>query len=313
VTPPGLDDFFGGFNFYRTCERGTRLEEVGGGSGFIVSADGLIVTNKHVVLDENAEYTVILDDGRKFDAEVLARDEANDLAVVKINASDLPVAKIGESSSVRLGQTVIAIGNALGEFSNSVSIGVVSGLSRELTAEGAGGFSERIEGVIQTDAAINEGNSGGPLLNLKGEVIGINTAIASGAENIGFAIPIDAVKRSIESVKRTGKIETPYLGVRYAMLNEASAKTAKVAYTYGARVQATGDGPAVIKGSPAEKAGIKSDDVILEVNGERLERGKTLGLALQKYAVGDEISLKVVRGGEEREVRLKLEERPKNL
>jgi serine protease Do len=286
---------------------------LGGGSGFIVSADGLIVTNKHVVLDENAEYTVILDDGRKFDAEVLARDEANDLAVVKINASDLPVAKIGESSSVRLGQTVIAIGNALGEFSNSVSIGVVSGLSRELTAEGAGGFSERIEGVIQTDAAINEGNSGGPLLNLKGEVIGINTAIASGAENIGFAIPIDAVKRSIESVKRTGKIETPYLGVRYAMLNEASAKTAKVAYTYGARVQATGDGPAVIKGSPAEKAGIKSDDVILEVNGERLERGKTLGLALQKYAVGDEISLKVVRGGEEREVRLKLEERPKNL
>jgi serine protease Do len=289
------------------------MKDAGKFYGSLWTPEGLRQGIKHVVLDENAEYTVILDDGRKFDAEVLARDEANDLAVVKINASDLPVAKIGESSSVRLGQTVIAIGNALGEFSNSVSIGVVSGLSRELTAEGAGGFSERIEGVIQTDAAINEGNSGGPLLNLKGEVIGINTAIASGAENIGFAIPIDAVKRSIESVKRTGKIETPYLGVRYAMLNEASAKTAKVAYTYGARVQATGDGPAVIKGSPAEKAGIKSDDVILEVNGERLERGKTLGLALQKYAVGDEISLKVVRGGEEREVRLKLEERPKNL
>src|SRR3989344_8920433 len=198
---PDVRQFFGGgFEFSQPCQKGTKLEKVGGGSGFIVSNDGLILTNKHVVSDTKAEYTVITYDGKKYDAKVLARDSAQDLAIIKINATGLKPAKLGDSDSIKLGQTAIAIGYSLGEFSNTVSVGVISGLSRPITASGANIGAETIQGVIQTDAAINPGNSGGPLLNLKGEVIGVNTAVASGAENIGFAIPVNQAKRDIESV-----------------------------------------------------------------------------------------------------------------
>jgi len=184
----------------RIVEKGKELKEIGGGSGFIVSSDGLIVTNKHVVSDQEAQYTVLTNDGNKYSAKVLFRDPAQDVAVLKIDAVDLPTVKLGNSDDLEIGQTVIAIGNALGEFRNTVSAGIVSGLMRSVTA-GGGGFSEQLEQLIQTDAAINPGNSGGPLLNLYGQVIGINTAVANNAENIGFTIPINKVKQDIVNVK----------------------------------------------------------------------------------------------------------------
>jgi len=197
--PPEFQQFFGqNLQFYRPCQKGTKLQEVGGGSGFIISQDGLIITNKHVVQDETAQYTVFTNDGKKYSAEVLARDPNIDIAVIKIDALGLPTVKLGDSDSIQVGQTAIAIGNALGEFRNTVNVGVVSGLSRDITASG-GGLTETIYNVIQTDASINRGNSGGPLLNLKGKVIGINTAIAQNAQSIGFAIPVNQVRGIISA------------------------------------------------------------------------------------------------------------------
>ncbi|MFA5386104.1 MAG: trypsin-like peptidase domain-containing protein [Candidatus Paceibacterota bacterium] len=199
--PPEFRQLLGGDQqFYTECQKGTQLQEVGGGSGFIVSSDGVIVTNKHVVADKNASYTVLTNDGKKYDAKVLFRNPNLDLAIVKISATGLKTIPLGTSTGLRLGQTTIAIGNALGEFRNTVSVGVVSGLARSITASSGGQSNEKLENLIQTDAAINAGNSGGPLLNLKGEVIGIDVAMVSGAQNIGFAVPIDQVKQSIESV-----------------------------------------------------------------------------------------------------------------
>lgn len=308
--PPEFRDFFGGeLEFSQPCEKGTKRQEIGGGSGFIVSSDGLIVTNKHVVLDMKADYTVLINDGKKYDAKVLARDPVKDIAVIKINASGLKPATLGDSDSVKLGQTAIAIGNALGEFRNTVSVGVISGLSRNITA-GGGGFTERIEGVLQTDAAINQGNSGGPLLNLKGEVIGINVAVASGAQNIGFAIPINQAKRAIESVKKTGSIKSPYVGVRYLMINEEIAKKQKLLVEYGALVRGTEDGSGVIPGSPAANAGIQAEDIILEINGVRLDDGKTLGSEIQKYDIEDRITLKIQRQDKIINLSVTLGERP---
>ncbi len=198
--PPEFQQFFGqNLQFYQPCQKGTKLQEVGGGSGFIISADGLILTNKHVVQDPAAEYTVFTNDGKKYSAKVLARDPNIDIAVIKISASNLPTIKLGDSDLIQVGQTAIAIGNALGEFRNTVNVGVVSGLSRNITASGGGGFVETIYDVIQTDASINPGNSGGPLLNSRGEVMGINTAIAQNAQSIGFAIPINQVKEIISN------------------------------------------------------------------------------------------------------------------
>lgn len=197
--PPEFQQFFGqGWQFYQPCQKGTKFQKVGGGSGFIISTDGLILTNKHVVQDTAAEYTIFTNDGKKYSAKVLVRDPNIDIAVIKISASDLPTIKLGDSDSIQVGQNAIAIGNALGEFRNTVNVGVVSGLSRNITASGAG-LTEKIYNVIQTDASINPGNSGGPLLNLRGEVMGINTAIAQNAQGIGFAIPVNQVKEIISN------------------------------------------------------------------------------------------------------------------
>lgn len=192
-------DLFPGFQIPQMCQKGTRLQEIGGGTGFIISREGLILTNKHVVSDKTAEYTVLMNDGKKYSAKVLVLDPGQDLAIIKIEngTGSLPAVLLGDSDSVQIGQTVITIGNALGEFRNTVSVGVVSGLSRTITASG-GGLTETIEDLIQTDAAINSGNSGGPLLNLKGEVVGINTAMASDAQSIGFAIPINKAKAILQ-------------------------------------------------------------------------------------------------------------------
>jgi S1-C subfamily serine protease len=308
--PEEFRQFFGPFEFYQTCPKGTKKQEIGGGTGFIISKEGLILSNKHVVGDKEASYTVLTNDGNKYEAKILALDPIQDLAIIKISAPglNLPVVKLGNSDGLRLGQTTIAIGNALGEFRNTVSVGIVSGLARKLTASG-GDFEEVIEGAIQTDAAINRGNSGGPLLNLSGEVIGINTAIAMGAQNIGFAIPINKAKRAIESVKATGKITTPFLGVRYYLITKEMAEREKLPVKNGVLVRGTEEGPGVIPDSPASKAGIQAEDIILEIDEQKIDENNTLASLILKYKVGDTIELKILRAGKEIELKATLEER----
>jgi serine protease Do len=310
--PPEFQQFFRDqAPFYAPCNTGkTQKQEIGGGTGFFVSSDGLVVTNKHVVADASADYTVLTNDGKTHDAKVLARDPVNDLAVLKVEGAGFKAATIGDSDSAKLGQTAIAIGNALGEFRNTVSVGVISGLARTVTASGQGIGTETIQGVIQTDAAINPGNSGGPLLNLRGEVIGINTAIASGAQNIGFAIPINQVKRAIDSVKSTGSIQVPYLGVRYIAVNDELKTSQKLSVNYGALVRGTQDGPGVIPGSPAAKAGIKAEDIVLEVGGVKVDNDNSLGMLIQRHNVGDTVTLTVLRGNQTLTLSATLTERP---
>ncbi|MBI2048891.1 MAG: trypsin-like peptidase domain-containing protein [Candidatus Liptonbacteria bacterium] len=300
--PPEFRQFFGedipGFSV--PCDTGkTQLKEVGGGSGFVISSDGLILTNKHVAGDKKASYTVFTNDGKKYDAKILAIDPAQDLAVIKISASGLSTIELGDSDALELGQTAIAIGNALAEFRNTVSVGVISGLSRTVTAFGSTVGSETIQDVIQTDAAINPGNSGGPLLNLKGQVIGINTAVAQGAQSIGFAIPINRAKKDIASVKAGGEITVPFLGVRYITVTPDIAKAQKLPIEYGALVRGSNDGAAVAPGSPAEKAGVLAEDIIMEVNGKKIDKDHLLGTLIADHAVGDTITLKINRNGNE--------------
>lgn len=311
--PPEFQQFFGGgfpqFN-QRQCEQGSKLQEVGGGSGFIISEDGLILTNKHVVSDTKATYTVFTNDGKKYDAKILARDPVKDLAVLKIDKTGLPTVTLGDSESIELAQTAIAIGNALGEYRNTVSVGVISGLSRTVEASGPGVGTETIQGVIQTDTAINPGNSGGPLLNLKGEVIGINTAVVSGAQNIGFAIPINDAKRDIQSVKKTGEIQAAYMGVRYISVTQALKEKEKLPVDYGALLRGSEDGPAVTPDSPAAKAGLVAEDIILSLNGKKISPDNQLSSLISGYGVGDEVSLEVRRGDKTLTVKVVLAKRP---
>jgi len=313
-----FNDLFGQQAVPQYRQNGTEKTEIGGGTGFIVSADGYIITNRHVVLDQAAEYTVLMNDEAKYPAKVLARDALNDLAVLKIEKDNLPTVELGDSANLKVGQSVIAIGNALGEFRNTVSTGVISGLARSVTAGGADIGSEQLINVIQTDASINPGNSGGPLLNIAGQVIGINTAMAQGAQNIGFAIPINEVKSTIESVQKNGRIVRPWLGVRYVIINKAIADANKLSVDYGAiivRGQNRTD-LAVIPGSPADKAGLVENDIILEINpsggsgqaGQKITEENLLANLVVKFKPGDEITLRVMHQGKEKIVKVKLEE-----
>lgn len=289
-------------------------QDTSGGSGFILTSTGLIVTNKHVV-SEQADYRVILNDGRIFPATVQATDPLNDLAIVKIDAKDLPTVELGSSDTLKIGQSVIAVGNALGEFNNSVTYGVVSAEGRSINAgdsgSSSGSTSERLTDLIQTDAAINPGNSGGPLVNLAGQVVGINTAIATttgGSVGIGFAIPIDSVRKVIDSVRTTGQIIRPYLGVRYVQVTKELQQIDNLSVSYGALVSRGQSGePAVLSGSPAEKAGIKEGDIILEVNGEQVNENNSLPKRLSNYSVGDKVQIKFLRDGKETTVTVTLE------
>ncbi len=316
-----FDEPFFEFKIPQYRQKGTKKQEVPRGTGFIISEDGMILTNKHVVLDKEADYTVLTNDGQKYPAKVLARDPIQDLAVLKIDMDKIiseegdflqkpfSVVKLGDSSNLQIGQTVIAIGNALGEFRNTVSVGVISGLGRTITASGEG-IIETLEDVIQTDAAINPGNSGGPLLNLNGEVIGINTAVSIEGENIAFAIPINKAKRDIEQVKTLGKIVYPFLGVRYVLITSEIQEEKNLSVNYGALI-VKGDKPgeiAIVSDSAAEKAGLQENDIILEFNGEKITLQNSLAKIIQKYNPGDKVVLKILRGKEEKIIEVVLGE-----
>ncbi len=306
-------NFFGngfGFQVPRQRQIGTERQEIGGGTGFFVSADGYLITNKHVVDQEGVEYTAVTQDGETYNVEVVAKDPSLDVAILKIDAdTDFPFLAFAETENIRLGETVVAIGNALAEFPNSVSVGVVSGLSRDIIAGDGFRFRESLEGLIQTDAAINRGNSGGPLLNLNGEVIGVNVAMAGGGENIGFALPSDVVRSVYESVAEHGEIVRPFLGVRYLQITEEIAERNNLDIDYGVlivRGETQGD-LAVIPGSPADKAGLTENDIILEIDEQKLDGSKSLAALLRTYGVGDKITLKVLQDGDEKDVEVELE------
>ncbi len=306
-----FNDFWFGWPFnFNPPQVPEGKQEIGGGTGFVIdAAKGLIATNRHVVDDSGAEYSIVTNNGESFTAKVLARDPFNDLAILQVEAKDLVAVEFGDSDSLAIGQTVIAIGNALGEYSNTVTRGVVSGIGRTIVAGGASG-SERLEGIIQTDAAINPGNSGGPLVNLAGQVIGINTAIDRQGQLVGFAIPINSVIKVIESVEQYGRIVRPYLGVRYVLLNKDIAAKNNLDIDYGALIL-RGDSRsdlAVIPGSPADKADLRENDIILEVNGDKITEEVSLAESIQKYSPGDNVRLKIWRQGDIKEVVVKLEE-----
>ncbi|PIQ77996.1 hypothetical protein COV82_02195 [Candidatus Peregrinibacteria bacterium CG11_big_fil_rev_8_21_14_0_20_46_8] len=310
----------------------TERLRVGGGTGFIIQEDGLAITNKHVVNDPQADYSALTNEGVEYDVEVIARDPVNDLAIIQLHEKgrrdeerrtgeerefgpkpkNMPKVELGDSTKLQVGQNVLAIGNARGEYANSVTSGIVSAIGRDIQAgDSSGQFSELLTGLIQTDAAINFGNSGGPLINLAGQVVGVNTAIDAAATGIGFAIPINQIKPALESVAKHGRIIRPVLGVRHIILNEERAAQMKLDdLEYGALI--TGDRSrgefGIIPDSPAEKAGLRIDDVILEVNAEKIDENNELSMIVREHAPGDTLRLKVWRGGEILNITVTLEE-----
>lgn len=291
---------FGGFT--QGVQGGTVADI---GSGFVVTSDGLIVTNKHVVADTTLSYKVSTSDGKTYDVKEISRDPNNDIAVIKIEAKGLTPVELGDSSNLEVGQFVIAIGTALGEFRNTVTTGVISGLGRGIDAGNSlQGYVERLDNVIQTDAAINPGNSGGPLLNSGGQVIGINVAVASGANNIGFSIPINTVKDDLSTFKSTGKFPAKaYLGVEYQMLSQQVALLNQV--PQGAYIVN------VVAGSAAEKAGLEIGDIIFKVDGASVnDTSGGFGKIVSGKKPGDTLDLEVWRNGETKNIKVTLSESP---
>lgn len=276
--------------------------EKGSGTGFLISSDGLIVTNKHVVnvTDELAgQFRITLNSGKKYYAQLIGKDPVNDLAVLKIFDKNLPYVELGDSDKLVPGTTVIAIGNTLGIYQDSVTKGIVSGLGRDIVASDRSGNSEALGNIIQTDADINFGNSGGPLIDLSGRVVGINVAIDLSGSSISFAIPINDARPVIKSVRQAGRIIRPRLGIRYLMLNSEIAEENKLSRATGAWINAGEDGqPAIITGSPADKAGLAEGDIILEVNAIKIENRNTLSSIIQRYKPGDKIGLRIERSGD---------------
>lgn len=277
------------------------------GTGFVVSENGVIVTNKHVVSDLQANYTVVTKDGKKLEVERIYRDPSLDLALIKTKQEGLKPLKEGDSSKLQVGQTAIAIGNALGRFSNTVTTGVVSGLGRSIGAgDPFGNEVELLEDLIQTDAAINPGNSGGPLLNSAGEVIGVNVAVSESAQNIGFAIPINSVKAIIDEFVKNGKISRAYLGVSYRVITRDLAIMNEV--PQGAYIQE------VLPKSPAENAGIEPGDIITKVDGKGIDNQNAISQLIQTKKPGDRVDVEVWKDngnqGETKTINVTLEEAP---
>lgn len=287
---------------------GQSAIQEGAGTGIIISQDGYVMTNRHVVPEGTRNVTVTLSDGTEYtDVTVVGRDTLNDIAFVKINnpGKQLAAAKIGDSSQIKVGQKVVAVGNALGQFQNTVTTGVISGLSRPVTAGGESGeATEQLSNLFQTDAAINPGNSGGPLVNMSGEVIGMNTAVAAEAEGIGFAIPVNDTKGLITSVTEEGRLIRPFLGVRTVTLSAATARQLDTDETSGAYVVENG----VVDGSPADQAGIRPGDVITKVNNITIGATNPISSAVGSLAVGQQVDIVLKRDGQEQTVRATLRE-----
>lgn len=291
-------------------------EQQAAGTGIIISAEGVVITNRHVIPSNVSDVSVVLSDGTRLDdVEVIGRTnegDSLDVAFLKIKdakGKQLTAATLADSSKVKVGDSVVAIGNALGQFQNTVTSGIISGYGRTIEA-GDATSSETLQNLFQTDAAINQGNSGGPLVNVNGEVIGMNTAVAgSGAQNIGFAIPINDVQGLVRSVLVNGKLERPYLGVRYVSVNDDYAYEYNLPVKRGAYL-APGRGTVVFSGSPAEKAGLKEKDIITKIDGTPIDETNSLTSLIGRKAVGDEVSLTVMRDGQEITVNATLEASP---
>ncbi len=286
------------------------MEQEGAGTGIIISKDGYILTNNHVIDGANT-VSVVSADGTTYDnVKIIGRDPLNDVAFLKIgNVSDLPAAELGDSKTVKIGQNVVAIGNALGQYQNTVTSGIISGTGRSVEASTDGtanGASESLTDLIQTDAAINSGNSGGPLVNMAGQVIGINTAIASDANSVGFVIPISSTKGVIAGVLENGKVSRAYLGVRYLSVTADVAKKYNLAVKQGAYVLADGSDGAVVAGGPADKAGIKDKDVITKVNGVEIGAQGSVATLVGEYKPGDTVELTILRDGKTLSVKVTL-------
>jgi serine protease Do len=294
------------FDFFRG-----QSTQQGAGTGIILTADGLILTNRHVIPEDATALSVFTSDGKEYkNAEVVARDSLNDIAFIRIKASGLKPAQLGDSAAVTVGQKVVAIGNALGQFQNTVTEGIVSGIGRPVLAGESDGALESLENLLQTDAAINPGNSGGPLVNLEGQVIGINTAVAGGdAQNIGFAIPINEARAAIASVKDKGRISRPYLGVRYVAITREFAQANSLKVHEGAYVTAS-DGEAVIAGSPAARAGLREGDIILRVGRDQINARNSLSSLIGKRRVGERVELTLLRDNKELKISATLAEAP---
>lgn len=303
-------DFFGFSQSANTSSAGT---------GFIIDSDGTIVTNRHVVPEGTTSVSVTLADGTKYDnVQVIGRTNSSsslDVAFLKIGdlkGEHLVPVTLGDSSKMQVGDRVVAIGNALGQFQNTVTSGIISGYGRDVQAgDSTGSDSENLTDLFQTDAAINEGNSGGPLVNINGEVIGLNTAVASNAQNIGFSIPINDVKGLITSVLGSGKLEQAYLGVRYISLTPDISYQYNLSVNHGAYVAPSDDGtPSIISGSPADKAGLKEKDIITKVNNITIDDKTSLTAALSRFKVGDKVNLTVIRSGKTIHITATLEAAP---
>lgn len=291
---------------------GQSQDQSSSGTGIILKSNGLILTNKHVV-EGGQNFTVITSDGKQYkDAKVVAKDPTNDIAFLQVSASGLTAARLGDSSKVEVGQRVIAIGNALGQFQNTVTTGVISGKSRPITASGGAGEAESLQNLFQTDAAINPGNSGGPLVNIAGEVIGMNTAVAGdGAQNIGFAIPINEAKKDITSVSSGGKIVRAYLGVRYTTVTrDIVARNDLVEAAVGGAYIGAGNSSGIVSGSPADKAGLQNGDIIIKINDTRLGEANSLSSVITQFNVGDNVAITYLRDGKPRTAKVKLAEAP---
>ena len=272
------------------------------GTGFIVGGN-IIITNRHVVPAGTTDVNVVLSDGTKLDkVTILGRTNDSDpldVAFLKVNdtkGKTLKAAKLGDSSKMQIGDKVVAIGNALGQFQNTVTSGIISGYGRDLEAgDAAGGSTEQLQDLFQTDAAINQGNSGGPLVNINGEVIGINTAVAGGAQNIGFSIPINDVNSLIKGVLATGKLERPFLGVHYISITDDYAVANELPVKRGAYIQPGDAG--IVPGSPAATAGLQGGDIITKVNDVNVDENHSLSTLLGRYGVSQKVTLTVIRDG----------------
>jgi S1-C subfamily serine protease len=285
------------------------IPETGVGSGVIYDSRGWILTNRHVV-EGSDRLSVELNDGRVLEGRVYGIDTLTDLAIVKVDATDLPVAALGHSSELKVGQLVVAIGSPLGTYSNSVTSGIVSAKGRSITTDG----NQNLNNLIQTDAAINPGNSGGPLLDAGGNVVGINTAIAADSNGIGFAIPIDIARPIMEQAVAGQDLARPYMGVVYRSIDRQYADANGLSVTEGAIIERGGGGtsPAVVSGSPADQAGIREGDIITKINDQPIDGDHPLDATLSMYAPGDTVSVTLLRDGQTTTVQVELGTRPAN-